>query len=70
MSVAPNAKDVADAGAQAMPSPALIAELEKTYATLGTGELEALLSTPSELRPGAEDLIRAEVARRQAERRG
>lgn len=39
-------------------------ELQRTYAALPTSQLEALLESPSDLQPGADDIIRAELKRR------
>jgi len=40
--------------------------LQRTYAALPTAQLQALLENPSDVRPGADDVIRAELKRRDA----
>ncbi len=51
------------------PEPALTAaqaaELQRTYSALQTEQLDVLLRRPAELLPGAADLVRAELERRQ-----
>jgi hypothetical protein len=56
------------------PEPALtavrVAQLQRTYSTFQTEQLEVLLRRPAELLPGAADLVRAELERRRRSEHG